>query len=139
LPWPKPIWLLPLLALIVSGCSSSPLPPVDQVAEIRLTVTRMPDEKEGAAKPRVVNLKARPDIAEAMDWLNSIDWSQSGTDMAVIGIPQPDGGFTLINKNGQTHIFSFYWDGKFVHTRDNRLIRGGDMDRLKQFVQRVCK
>jgi hypothetical protein len=123
----------------VAGCSSSPLPSADQVAEIRLTVTRMPDEQEGAAKPRVVNLKERADIAEAMVWLNSIDWSQSGTDMAAIGIPQADGGFMLINKNAQTHHYGFYWDGKFVHTRDNRLIRGGDMDKLKQFVQRLCK
>jgi hypothetical protein len=43
----------------------------------------------------------------------------------------------LINKSSAVHHFSFYWDGGFVH--NNRLIRGGDMDKLKKLVERVCK
>jgi hypothetical protein len=130
---------LRLLVVAIAGCASSPLPLADQVTEIRLTVKRMPDENAAPAAPRVVNLKERADIAEVMDWLGKIDWSQSGTDLAVVNMPESDGGFTLINKSGAVHNYSFYWDGKFIHTRANRLIHGGDMAKLEQFVQRVCK
>jgi hypothetical protein len=121
------------------GCSSSPLPPVEQVAQIRITVTNMPDEKGPRALPCVANLKERADITEVMDWLSAIDWSQKGTDMAVIGIPQADGGITIETKAGESQSYGFYWDGKFTLTKANRLIQSRDVAKLKQIVKRLCK
>jgi hypothetical protein len=128
-----------VLAFAVAGCGYNPLPPTEQIDQIRLTVNTMPGENPAVAKPRQVTLKERADVLEVMDWLNSIDWSQSGQDMAVIGIPQPDGTFTLIDKSAATHSYSFYWDGKFVNSKANRLIKGGDPDKLKKLVERVVK
>jgi hypothetical protein len=131
------------LSLVVfislAGCSSSPLPPVEQIVQIRITVTRMPDEVEHRKTPAVANLKERADIAEVMDWLSAIDWSQRGTDMAVIGIPQADGGITIETKAGESQSYGFYWDGKFTLTKANRLIQSRDVAKLKQIVQRHCK
>jgi hypothetical protein len=129
-----------VLLVAIAGCNSSPLPPADKVAEIRLSVTHMPDEKfDPQAAPRVANIKAKADIAEIMDWLQAIDWSQSGQDMAVIGIPQPDGGFMIIDKSAATHDYGFYWDGKFVNSKANRLLKAGNTDRLKQIVKKHVK
>jgi hypothetical protein len=127
------------MALSVAGCSSNPLPPMERVDQIRLIVNQMPGESPVTAKPREVTLKERADIAEAMDWLNSIDWSQSGSDMRVIDIPRPDGAFTLIDKSAATQSYSFYWDGGFVHTKTQRFMRGGDTGKLKKLVERVFK
>jgi hypothetical protein len=128
------------LLIACAGCNSSPLPPADKVAEIRLSVNHMPDEKfDPKAAPRVANIKAKADIAEIMDWLLAIDWSQSGQDMAVIGIPQPDGGFTITDKSAATYEFGFYWDGKFVNSKANRLLKAGNTDKLKQIVKKHMK
>jgi hypothetical protein len=86
-----------------------------------------------------VTLTKRADIASVMEWLAGIDWSQQGTDLAVVSLPQPDGSIAITTQGGATHDFSFYWDGGFIHTRANRLIRGGDMAKFRQIVQQVCK
>jgi hypothetical protein len=132
-------WLMGLLTLVAAGCSGSPVPQTDQVTEIRLTATRLPEDGVPWTKSRVATLKAPADIEEVVGWLNAIDWSQSGTDMTAITMPAPDGGFTIIDKSGATHNYGFYWDGKFVHTKVNRLIRGGDTTKLAQIVRRHCK
>jgi hypothetical protein len=122
------------------GCSSSPLPPLDQIVEIRITVMREPDEANHRKNaPAIANLKERADIAEVMDWLSAIDWSQVGTDMAVIAISSPDGDFVLIDKAGAAHNYGFYWDGKFTISKTNRLIQSRDIAKLKQIVKRHCK
>ena len=126
-----------VLLVGVSGCPTPPIPPVDRVAEVRLTVNRMPDDKDAEPKPRSVYLKEKADIAEIMDWLGAVDWSQSGTDLSVATVPKPDGAFMLINKSSAVHHYSFYWDGGFVYK--DRLIRGGDMDKLMALVKRLCK
>jgi hypothetical protein len=128
-----------LTVVFLAGCASHNLPAVKKIDHIRISVTRMPDEKEDAAKPRSGKLTEQKDIVEMMDWLHTIDWSQSGTDLTKADVPRPDGGITIIDKSAATHIYSFYWDGGFVHTLNNRLIRGGDVNKLRQIVERVCK
>jgi hypothetical protein len=107
---------------------------VDQVAKIRLIV--QPSGKDAGCD---VTLTKRPDIALVMEWLAGIDWSQQGTDLTVVSLPQPDGSIEITTTGGATHGFSFYWDGGFIHTKANRLIRGGDMTRFRQIVRQVCK
>jgi len=116
------------------GASGSPLPGVDQVAKIRLVV-----QPSGQNAGCDVTLTKQPDIAAVMEWLAGIDWSQQGTDLAVVSLPQPDGSIAITTNGGATYDFSFYWDGGFIHTRANRLIRGGDMAKFSQIVQQVCK
>lgn len=128
-----------IILLPLTGCSSHGLPPVKQIAQIRLTITHMPDEKGPLPTPRVVNLSEQKDIVEMMDYLHTIDWSQSGADLSVVGVPQTDGNIILIDKSGAPNSYSFYWDGKFVHNKAHRLIHGGDTEKLKQLVKRVCK
>jgi hypothetical protein len=122
----------------------------DGIAEIHLTIRRLPDEKGEPAGNRVVNLKERADIVKVMDWLNPgivkvmdliapFDWSQSESDIAVIDIPQPDGDIMLIKESGATHNYSFSWNGNFYQTKDNRFFRGGDIAKLKEIVQRHWK
>jgi hypothetical protein len=107
---------------------------VDQVAKIRLLVR--PSGQDAGCD---VTLTKRPDIAVVMDWLAEIDWSQQGTDLKVVGLPQPDGSIRITTNDGAKYRFGFYWDGGFVHTKVNRLIRGGDMTRFRQIVRQLCK
>ncbi len=95
----------------------------------------------GAAKkaPCSASLTEQDEIAEVIDWLREIDWSQTGTDLAVVGIPQPDGSISITAKDGKVTDFNFYWDGKFIDVKANRLIRGGDMTKLQNIVERLCK
>jgi len=132
-------WYLAVLIIIVAGCASPSLPAVKKIDHIRITVQRMPDEKEEAAKPRTGKLTTHQDIVEMVDWLHTIDWSQTGTDLTRADVPRPDGDIIIIDQSGATHNYSFYWNGGFVHTLRNRLIKGGDMDNLKAIVDRVCK
>lgn len=127
--------LLPFLAF--AGCASSPLPPVEEVKSIRLTVSRLPNEV--MHQIRTVDVAAPADIEEIMHWLSTIDWSQGGTDLKVVGMPAADGGITIFTTAGQTQDYSFYWDGKFVNTRANLLIRGGDVGKLQQIVERLIR
>jgi hypothetical protein len=129
----------PFLILFITGCGSNPLPATKHTTKIKITVMQMPADKAPPANPRVLNLTAEKDIVEVMDWLHTIDWSQTGTDMAVIGIPAPDGGIEITKKDGSTINFAFYWDGKFVRSKENRLIRGGDTDAWKKIVERHVK
>jgi hypothetical protein len=136
--------VLTLFALVLSlgsaGCAGSPapLPPEEQVVKVRLTVRRFPPDANRKA-PCDVTLTRSADIAEVTDWLKGIDWSQEGTDLAVVRVPEQDGGIVLTTKEGASSEFSFYWDGKFIHTRANRLLRVGHVDKLQQIVQRACK
>ena len=132
-------WLLPLLAIGIVGCTSTPLPAVKEVAQIRITVARMPDEVAHRNIPALGVLKEKADIDEMIDWLNAIDWSQSSTDMAVIKMPSPDGDITIDTRAGTSQSYGFYWDGKFTLAKANRLIQSRDIAKLKQIVQRVCK
>jgi hypothetical protein len=132
-------YLMPMVLVLAAGCSSNPLPAVKHIDQIRLTVNSMPGENPAAAKPREVKIKAQADIVAVMDWLNSIDWSQTGANMAVIDMPPSDGAFMLIDKSAGTHYYSFYWDGQFVNSKANRLIRGGDTEQLKKLVERLLK
>ena len=139
MPSSRLVWILLAAALASSGChQSAPLPPVDQIAKVRLTVTRLPGEA-AAKTPRNAILTEPPDIAEVIDWLKQIDWSQHGTDLTVVGMPQPDGHIEIITRNGDSSDFAFYWDGGFINVKANRRIRGGDMAKLRQIVERVCK
>jgi len=126
-----------VLLLGITGCASSPLPPASEVTKIDITITNAPADV--AVETKKTTLDKRADINEVMAWLQSINWSQSGTDMAVIGIPQPDGGIVLTTKAGATQDYGFYWNGNFVNARANRLLHGADMTKWKQVVQRLCK
>ncbi len=68
-----------------------------------------------------------------------MDWSQSGQDMKVIMLPEPDGGVTISHKDGSTTAFPFFWDGRIVHEKANRLLSGADVTQLRALAQRVCK
>lgn len=131
---------LPCPLLATAGCSSpsSPVPAAGEVAGVRLEVRQLP-ANAGAKGLCDVALAAAADVAEVIGWLNTIDWSQTGTDVKVVKVGPPDGTITLALKGGATDDFSFAWDGGFIHTRSNRLIRGGDMTKLRQIIDRVCK
>jgi hypothetical protein len=131
------VGLLLLFLLAAGGCARSQIPASDQVAAVELTVHHFPGNT--GKSPCKAKLTERADIAEIVAWLKTIDWSQSGTDLTVVSMPAPDGGIRLIPKDGEPLEFGFYWDGGLVHTRANRLIKGGDMAKLKQIVQKACK
>lgn len=124
-------------ALCVSGCASTPLSAPGDATKIDITITNIPADI--AVRAPKVTLNQRPDIDEIIAWLMSIDWSQAGEDMTAIRLPQPDGNIVLTTKAGATQDYSFFWDGKFVDTRANRLLRGADMGKWKKIVERVCK
>ncbi|HMF16834.1 MAG TPA: hypothetical protein VKE98_06470 [Gemmataceae bacterium] len=107
---------LVLIFLGSAGCgaSGSPLPAVAQVAKIRLVV------RSGQDAGCDVTLTKQPDIASVMEWLAGIDWSQQGTDLAVVSLPQPDGSIVITTNGGTTHDFSFYWDGGIIQVQANR-------------------
>jgi hypothetical protein len=130
-----------LLVLLsgAAGCGGSlaPVPSADDVARIRLSVRRVP-AGVAAKAPAEVTLTARPDITEVIDWLLAFDWSQSGMDLKAVRMAEPDGGIVITTKDGASQDYSFYWDGGLIITKANRLIRGGDVARLRQLVQRVC-
>jgi hypothetical protein len=138
--WHPLVCCLALLPLGGAGCArpSAALPPVAEVAKARVTVRQSLGDA-GPQAPCDVTLSERPDIAEVMGWLQGIDWSQRGTDLTVATVPTPDGSIAITTKGGASYDFGFYWDGGFVDGKANRLIRGGDMAKLRQIVQRVCK
>jgi hypothetical protein len=131
------VGLLLLIPLSAAGCARSPIPAADQIAAVELSVHQFPGNT--GKPPCKAKLTERADIAEVVAWLKAIDWSQSGTDLTVVSMPAPDGGIRLIPGDGEPLDFGFYWGGGFVHTRANRLIKGGDMAKLKQIVQKACK
>src|SRR4051794_31351710 len=102
------VGLLLVFLLAAGGCARSPIPPLDQVAVVELTVNHFPNNTGKA--PCKAKLTERADIAEVIDWLNRIDWSQSGTDLAVMSMPPLDGGINVIPKDGAPLDFGFYWD-----------------------------
>ena len=124
----------------IAGCApaGAPVPAADNIAKVQLSVRQIP-AGSGLKAPCEVTLTERADIAEVIDWLQKIDWSQSGTDLAVVSIVLPDGGIVVTGKDGTTYDFGFYWDGNFILTKANRLIRGGDMAKLRQIIQKACK
>jgi hypothetical protein len=131
---------LGLLPVVGTGCARSPaaLPAVDQVAKIRVTVRQSAGDT-GPKAPCAATLTGRPEIAEVIGWLQGIDWSQQGTDLTVATVPQPDGSIAITAKDGASYDFGFYWDGGFINGKANRLIRGGDMVKFRQIVERICK
>jgi hypothetical protein len=126
-----------LLAFGAAGCGGTkPVPPATDLASARLTITNMTP----GAKPLCdVTLTAPADVAEVLAWLNAVDWSQRGQDLTVVGMPSPDGSFLLKTTGGDYLDFHFYWDGKVVDGRGNRLVTGGDTTKLRQIVQKHCK
>ena len=129
-----------VLGLAIAGCAapSAPVPAVDQIASIRLKVMKAP---VGAAlkTPCEATLTKKADITAVIAWLEAIDWAQSGTDLKVVRIQQPDGEIDINAKDGTTANFRFYWDGKLIYTRANRLLRGGNMAQIEKIVRRVCE
>jgi hypothetical protein len=122
------------------SCWSSPsVLPVKHITQIRLSVAQMPDEKVRLPAPRVAKITEDGDMIDMMEYLHTIDWTQPGEDMAAIRLPAPDGSIFITSKHIETHQYDFYWDGKFVLVKDNRLIRGGRTETLKALVKRVCK
>ena len=83
-----------------------------------------------------MTLTAREDVAEVVQWLEGVDWSQRGADPAVITLPPPDGNLTLVTRGGATRRYGFYWDGGLLA---ERFIRGGDMALLRDLVRRHCR
>ncbi len=138
--WHAIVCCLGLLPLVGTGCvrSSAALPAVDQVANIRVAVGQSAGDA-GPQAPCDVTLTERADITWVMGWLQEIDWSQRGTDLTAATMPMPDGGIVITTKGGASYDFGFYWDGGFIDGKANRLIRGGDMAKLRQIVQRICK
>jgi hypothetical protein len=131
--------LLLLLAAAV-GCTSParPGPAAEQIVSIQLSVNAFPDGagRDGRCQ---ATLTKQPDINDVLTWLHSVDWSQSGQDMAVIGLPSPDGGVQINAKDGTAIRFGFFWDGKVVHDQANRLLTGANTTTLRAVALRVCQ
>jgi hypothetical protein len=122
-----------LLTLGLTGCSSSTPPALRQkITAVRLSVAAVPP-----AAACTVTITTDPALAEITGWLQKIDWSQRGTDPAVINVPPPDGSIQVTTEEGGTAKYGFYWDGGFM-TAD-RFIRGGDMAELRRLIQAACK
>jgi hypothetical protein len=132
--------LLLLLLVGCAGCASSapPVPSVEQVASINLTVNQFPPDAGRDGRCAALLTKRR-DLDDVFAWLNSLDWSQSGHDMAVISMPPPDGGVVIGAKDGVTFRFGFYWDGKVVHDKANRLFIGANTATLRAVALRICQ
>ena len=73
-----------------------------QVASIKLDIRSFPKEV-GRNDPCEQVLTKRQDLDDVLEWLHSLDWSQAGQDMAVIGLPQPDGA-VLIGRQGRPQV-----------------------------------
>lgn len=116
----------------------SPVPPADQVTRVRIAVTQFP-AGAGRKAPCEFALTEAPDVAEVVDWLKGIDWSQEGTDLAVVRLIQPDGEIVLTTRDSAALELGFYWDGRVVHRRANRLLVGGDGARLREIIEKRCK
>ncbi len=129
--------LLLAVVLVAAGCTSTtPVPAAADVANVKLSVVNMTP----GAKPLCdVTLTTPGDVAEILDWLRAIDWSQRGQDLTVVGMPTPDGSFLVKTNAGAYLDFHFYWDGRVVDGPGNRLLSGGDAARLKQIVKKHCK
>jgi hypothetical protein len=123
----------------VCGCTAStpPVPPLSDIARIELNVRVFPPGA-GRQGPCTATLAAPADLADVLAWLNSFDWSQSGLDMTVVGMPEPEGSVAVIAKDGTTATFPFYWDGRVINERANRLLSGGDVTRLRAAALRGC-
>jgi hypothetical protein len=145
-------WLPIILALAVFGCSESPaprpegqgarpavpLPARDQVAKVQLTIRQAPADA-GFKVPCEATLTRAADVAEIIDWLEKIDWSQKGIDLTVVKLPPTHGEMVLTAKDTTTYSFGFFHDGRIVHWKANRLLEGGDAARLRQLVRKVCQ
>jgi hypothetical protein len=148
----RPLCWLPILLALAGGCSDSPaprpegqgarpaapLPARDQVAKVQLTIRQAPADA-GFKAPCEATLTRPGDIAEVIDWLEKIDWSQKGIDLTVVKLPEPHGEMVLTAKDATTYSFGFFHDGRVVHWKANRLLQGGDAARLQQIVRKVCQ
>jgi hypothetical protein len=124
---------------LLAGCGGPILPPpANQVAEVRLSVIRFPKESGGRTTCEVT-LTQPADIAEVMDWLGKIDWSQKGTDVQTLSLPQADASVILTTKGGASRYFNVYWDGGFVDGVSNRFLKGGDMARFRAVAEKACR
>jgi hypothetical protein len=129
-----------LLLLVCTGCSAStpPVPPLADVAKAELQVRTFPNDarREG---PCTATLAAPADLADVHAWVSSVDWSQSGIDLTVVGLPEPHGAVTIVAKDGTTTTLPFYWDGRVIHEKANRLLSGADVTKLRALALRACK
>ncbi len=129
-----------LLVLVgCAGCTSSapPVPDVAQVASIKLDIRAFPKEV-GRNDPCEQVLTKQQDLDDVLEWLRSLDWSQAGQDMAVIGLPQPDGAVLISAKDGRRFEFGFFWNGNVVNGKANRLLSGANTAKLRAVALRVC-
>jgi hypothetical protein len=117
-----------LLPVAMAGCTASapPAPPIEQVAKVVLTVTHFPPHA-GRMGDCQIKLTAQRDLAVVMDWLNSVDWSQAGIDLTAAKPPAPDGEATITAKDATVHEFGFYWDGRVIDGKGNRLVQGAQV------------
>jgi hypothetical protein len=128
----------------VAGCHgshfTSPIPSVDEVAKVHLTRGQFLGRPENKSKDFCeATFTERADISPVLDWLAAIDWSQEGMDLTPVTLPQPDGGITLTTKDGATLDFGYYWDGRIIHGRANRLYKVADMSGLRKITDKACK
>jgi hypothetical protein len=132
--------ILVFLPAGMAGCAPTPppVPSVDQIATVQLTVIHFPANvvgKNGCS----ARFTERPDFADVLEWIGSVDWSQAGVDLAVVRLPEPDGRVEIAAKNGGVQQFPFFWDGRVVDEKGNRLLNGADVTKLRQLAQRGCK
>ena len=134
--------LLPIAAalLAVAGCTTatSPVLPLGDIAKAELRVRQFPNAA-GPQAPCTVTMEAPADLADIHAWLSSMNWSQSGQDMKLIRLPQPDGGVTITQRDGTAISFPFFWDGRIVDEKANRLLSGADVTKLRALALRACK
>jgi hypothetical protein len=133
------IGVMLLLLAGSAGCVSSRpnVPPVDEIASIKLSVHQFPKDA-GRNNPCEATLTKRQDLADVLEWLDSVDWSQPGIDLAVVKMKSPEGDVLLTLKDGTTSAFSFYWDGGVVNKAANRLHQGANTTKLRAVALRMC-
>lgn len=133
--------ILLFLPIGMAGCAPSPppLPSVDQIASVQLTVTKFPAANAAGKNRCEARFTERPDLADVLEWIGSVDWSQTGVDLTVVRLPAPDGSVEITAKNGGVQQFPFFWDGRVVDEKGNRLLNGADVTKLRQLTQRGCK
>jgi len=90
----------------------------------------------GAGAGSSATITDGPALAEVIEWLRQIDWTQRGADPAVITLPPPDGSIEVAARDGTTARFGFYWDGGFSA---GRFIRARNVEELRRIVQRACE